>query len=165
MTSTLLPLLAAVVLSVPIAGVIAVAAYKMQRLELYGLAVIASLLAMLPCHPGFIIGLPIGLWSIVVLAQPDVKAAFRQGGSGKGGRDNSIRHEKHLRDNANMTKSQLIPFSVAIALSGAAALLFVAGAPRFDLVPRTYANIGGIALAVVSGLFWTLFGVSFARKS
>jgi hypothetical protein len=72
------PILMMVVLSVPIAGLIALAAYKMRRLELYGLAVAASVLAMLPCHPGFIIGLPIGLWSLMVLSRPEVKAAFRQ---------------------------------------------------------------------------------------
>lgn len=66
------------ILAIPIAGVIALAAYKMRRLELYGLAVTASVLAMLPCHPGFIIGLPIGLWSLFVLCRPEVKAVFRQ---------------------------------------------------------------------------------------
>lgn len=72
------PMLAMAVLSLPLAGVIALAAYKMQRLQLHGLAVTASVLAMLPCHPGFIIGLPIGLWSLMVLSRPEVKAAFRQ---------------------------------------------------------------------------------------
>ena len=65
-----------VMLSLPIASMIAVAAYKMQRLELYGLAITGSILAMLPCHPGFLIGLPIGIWSLVVLMRPEVKAAF-----------------------------------------------------------------------------------------
>jgi len=43
-------LLLFVILSIPIAGVLALASYKMKRLELYSLAVMASVLAMLPCH-------------------------------------------------------------------------------------------------------------------
>ena len=76
------PFVAALVLSVPLAGVIALAAYKMKRLELYSLAVIGSILAMLPCHPAFLIGLPIGLWSLSVLARPEVKAAFHERSTG-----------------------------------------------------------------------------------
>lgn len=77
-TWAMFPILLVGILSIPIAGTIALAAYRMRRLQLYGLAVTASILAMLPCHPGFIIGLPIGLWSLVVLSRPDVKAAFRR---------------------------------------------------------------------------------------
>ena len=65
-------------ISIPLAILIAMGAYRMRRLELYGLAMFASIAAMLPCHPGFLIGLPIGLWSLMVLLRPEVKAAFRQ---------------------------------------------------------------------------------------
>ncbi len=64
--------------SIPLAILIAMGAYRMRRLELYGLAMFASIAAMLPCHPGFLIGLPIGLWSLMVLLRPEVKAAFRR---------------------------------------------------------------------------------------
>lgn len=50
---------------------------KMQSLQSYGFALTASILCMLPCHSCCIVGLPIGIWSLVVLMQPDVKAAFR----------------------------------------------------------------------------------------
>ena len=65
-------------LSIPLAGLIALAAFRMRRLESYGLAVTASVLAMLPCHAGFLLGLPIGIWSLTVLMRPEVKAAFRE---------------------------------------------------------------------------------------
>lgn len=53
------------------------AALKMKDLKQWNLAVVASVLAMVPCiSPCCIIGLPIGIWALVVLMRPDVKAAF-----------------------------------------------------------------------------------------
>jgi predicted Ser/Thr protein kinase len=56
--------------------VMIVAGYQMQRLRYYGLAVIASILAMLPVTLPWILGLPIGLWSLAVLLDPKVREAF-----------------------------------------------------------------------------------------
>ena len=54
------------------------AALKMKELKQWNLAVVASVLAMIPCiSPCCIIGLPIGIWALVVLMRPDVKAAFK----------------------------------------------------------------------------------------
>jgi len=54
-----------------------IGALKMKRLENYGLAMAASIVAMLPCiSPCCIIGLPIGIWALVVLSKPEVKSAF-----------------------------------------------------------------------------------------
>ena len=64
-------------LMLPVAGTTILGAWKMRKLELYGLAITASILAMLPCTLGFILGLPAGIWALMVLRQPDVKAAFR----------------------------------------------------------------------------------------
>ena len=50
-------------------------ALKMMRYQAYGFAVIGSILAII-IIPGNIIGLPIGVWALVVLTQPDVRAAF-----------------------------------------------------------------------------------------
>lgn len=53
-------------------------ALKMRKLEGYGLAMAASIVAMLPCvGPCCCIGLPAGIWAIVTLNKPEVKAAFR----------------------------------------------------------------------------------------
>jgi len=50
---------------------------KMKKLENYGLAMTASILAMIPClSPCCLIGLPIGIWAVVVLSKPEVKSAF-----------------------------------------------------------------------------------------
>ena len=54
-----------------------IGALKMKRLENYALAMTASVLAMVPCMPPCcVIGLPIGIWSVVVLSKPEVKDAF-----------------------------------------------------------------------------------------
>lgn len=49
----------------------------MKNLRSYGLAMAASILAMVPCFsPCCLLGLPIGIWALVVLSEPGVKAAF-----------------------------------------------------------------------------------------
>ena len=54
------------------------AALKMKDLIQWNLAVVASVLAMIPCiSPCCIIGLPVGIWSLVVIMRPDVKTAFK----------------------------------------------------------------------------------------
>jgi signal peptidase I len=52
-----------------------VAALKMKRLQAYRLAVAMSLLGIF-VSPSNVIGLPIGIWALVVLSQREVRAAF-----------------------------------------------------------------------------------------
>jgi tRNA A-37 threonylcarbamoyl transferase component Bud32 len=75
-TMLLVPVLASLVLG----GVLFLAGLKMKRLEWYGLAMVAGVLAILttPCN---LIGLPIGLWALVVLSRREVRQAFGQGAS------------------------------------------------------------------------------------
>jgi hypothetical protein len=49
---------------------------QMLRLRSYGLAITGAVVALLPCNPGCILGLPFGIWAIIVLAKPEVKEAF-----------------------------------------------------------------------------------------
>jgi hypothetical protein len=52
-------------------------AMKMKKLENYGLCTGASIVAMIPCiSPCCLVGLPIGIWALVVLNQPEVKRSF-----------------------------------------------------------------------------------------
>lgn len=56
-------------------------AIKMKKLESYGLAVAVSIIAMIPCvapcySPCCIVGLPIGIWALVVLSKPEIKGSF-----------------------------------------------------------------------------------------
>ncbi len=57
--------------------VIIIGSVKMMRLKSYGFAMTACILAMLPLiSPCCCIGLPVGIWGVVVLCNPQVKAAF-----------------------------------------------------------------------------------------
>lgn len=60
-----------------VAGLILFGALKMKKCESYGWAMTASIIAMIPCiSPCCLVGLPIGIWALVVLAKPEVKSAF-----------------------------------------------------------------------------------------
>jgi hypothetical protein len=59
-------------------GVVIFGAIKMKSLQSYGLAFAAAVLAAVPCtSPCCFIGLPVGIWAIVVLLNDDVKRSFR----------------------------------------------------------------------------------------
>ena len=51
-------------------------AIKMLRLQSYGLVMAACIVAMLPCQCCCVMGLPFGIWALVVLSRQDVKGAF-----------------------------------------------------------------------------------------
>ncbi len=53
------------------------AAFKMMRLQAHGAAVAASVLAIV-VSPGNVVGLFIGIWSLVVLSQQEVRGGFEQ---------------------------------------------------------------------------------------
>jgi len=70
-------------LPLPFGLVMLVGGWRMMQGKSYGLAVTASILALLPCHPASLLGLIFGVWSLVVLSRSNVKAAFE-------------RHQHHL---------------------------------------------------------------------
>jgi predicted Zn finger-like uncharacterized protein len=50
---------------------------KMKRLDSYAAAMTASILAVIPClSPCFVLGIPFGIWALIVINQGDVKEAF-----------------------------------------------------------------------------------------
>ncbi len=60
-----------------IAAFLIFASTKMREPSQWGLCIAASILAMVPCiSPCCLIGLPIGIWCLVVLTKPEIKAAF-----------------------------------------------------------------------------------------
>jgi hypothetical protein len=64
-------------LGIVMSVVILMGALKMKRLENYTFAIIATVVAMVPCiSPCCFVGLPIGIWALVVLNKPEVKGAF-----------------------------------------------------------------------------------------
>lgn len=53
-------------------------ALKMKALENYNFAMVGTILALLPCNCCcWVLGLAAGIWSLVILMNPEVKAAFR----------------------------------------------------------------------------------------
>ena len=61
---------------VPIALVMFAGAVAMLRRKMYGLAIAGSIASMLSLNCCCVPGLAIGLWCILILMQPDVKAGF-----------------------------------------------------------------------------------------
>jgi hypothetical protein len=57
-------------------GFVLFGALKMLRLQSYGLAIAAAIIAMLPCQCCCVLGLPFGIWALVVLNKPEVKSQF-----------------------------------------------------------------------------------------
>lgn len=55
-----------------------VGAREMQRRGSYRWAVAAAVLAMLPFHWGVLIGIPFGVWSLILLLKPEAKSQFQE---------------------------------------------------------------------------------------
>ncbi len=69
--------LVAGLLGIASGGVVLAGAVSMMSLRWYPLAVAGSVLAIIPgISPCCLLGLPIGIWSLIVLLQPDVRSAF-----------------------------------------------------------------------------------------
>jgi F0F1-type ATP synthase membrane subunit a len=50
---------------------------QMMRFKTWGLALTASILTFMPCNcPFFCIGIPLGIWAIIMLSLRDVREAF-----------------------------------------------------------------------------------------
>jgi hypothetical protein len=65
------------ILALVVGAVVLFGALKMLRLQNYGWAMAASILAVIPClSPCCCLGIPFGIWSLVVLSKPEVKSAF-----------------------------------------------------------------------------------------
>jgi predicted Ser/Thr protein kinase len=92
---------------------------RMMRLQSYGLAVAASIVQFIP-SPGAIIGLPIGIWAMVVLTRPKVHNAF-------------IENTKKTKGavNEGMVKIAIIIFAAVASLIFLAAIIASIGGRRF----------------------------------
>jgi hypothetical protein len=73
----MLPTFGMTLIHLPVAGLLILGGLNMWRFQTYGLAVMAGIVALIPCHAGFVIGLPVGIWALMILARPEVKRAFR----------------------------------------------------------------------------------------
>ncbi|WP_223643108.1 hypothetical protein [Corallococcus sp. EGB] len=60
-------------------ALVAFGGWKMKNLQSYGLSMTAAIICCIPCcGPCMCLSLVPGIWSLIVLNKPEVKAAFRQ---------------------------------------------------------------------------------------
>jgi hypothetical protein len=57
--------------------IVAAGGISLVSLRIHGLAKFAAVFAMLPCSPYCLFGIPVGIWALVQLNDPDVYNAFR----------------------------------------------------------------------------------------
>lgn len=66
------------IISLLLGGVTFFGALKMKKLENFGLSTAAAIIAIIPCfQPCCCLGIPVGIWALVVINKPEVKSAFR----------------------------------------------------------------------------------------
>ncbi len=64
-------------LGIAVSIFILLGAIRMQKLTSHGLALAVAIVAMIPCFsPCCFLGLPFGIWALVVLSKPEVKSQF-----------------------------------------------------------------------------------------
>ncbi len=70
---------ASAILGIAMGAVVLLGALKLKKLESYGFSLAASILAMLPCSTSCccLIGIPIGIWALVVINKPEIKSQFK----------------------------------------------------------------------------------------
>lgn len=61
----------------PLSGVLIVGGISMLSLRYYPLVATACIVAMVPWSPAFMLGLPFGLWTCILLGKPELTAVFR----------------------------------------------------------------------------------------
>lgn len=52
------------------------AGLQMKSLKGWQMCMAASIVLMIPCFTCYLIGIPVGIWALVILMKPEVKAAF-----------------------------------------------------------------------------------------
>lgn len=70
-----------------ISAFVTYAGLQMRGLRSWSVGMTGAILAMLPCGPCCVLGLPMGIWAILVLIDEEVKRAFGGGAPGGGGYD------------------------------------------------------------------------------
>lgn len=64
-------------IGVPLGVIQTAGGIQLARRRTWPVAVVGAIMALVPCTCGFVVGLPIGIWALVVLFNPAVRAAFR----------------------------------------------------------------------------------------
>lgn len=71
--------LVAAFLSLVLAPVVVYGASRMMKLTSYKMSRAAAVLALIPCTSCcFLVGIPMGIWALIVLNKPEIRQAFDQ---------------------------------------------------------------------------------------
>jgi hypothetical protein len=70
------------VISLALSALTTYAGWQMRQLRGWGLCMAGAIVAMLPCSGCCLLGLPLGIWAVVVLIDRDIKQAFDGGPAG-----------------------------------------------------------------------------------
>jgi hypothetical protein len=68
---------ALVIVELPLGFLVVLGARKMLNLEMFGMARLGCILALLPVRLSALLGIPIGIWALMSLSHPKVRSAFR----------------------------------------------------------------------------------------
>jgi tRNA A-37 threonylcarbamoyl transferase component Bud32 len=158
-------------------SVFVVGARKLRRFHSYEFVLIACVFAILPWSLGALVGIPIGIWGLVVLQRPEVKAAFVRNALAKRRKTAAIARAEEEIDRevamqlAGPAAGLIITAVLALVFWGVLAVTFVEeerhwwaddyrGYHRVDLWP----DLGNGALVAI--LMWAFAGAIFygARK-
>ena len=65
------------IIGIAISALILVGGIRMQKLTSHGLSLAVAIIAMIPClSPCCLLGIPFGIWALIVLSKPEVKSQF-----------------------------------------------------------------------------------------
>ena len=144
------------------------AALKMKRLAGYGLAIAASILALI-VSPSNLIGLAIGIWSLVILSRPAIGKAFEQTARTKSPRPAVTRFQGTI----GIAALTLCLASFPAALLGGMVLDIIAVFLFLQLIALILGILGrrhfaGKTVAILSGILLIILGpllmVGLARR-
>ena len=99
-----------------VGALLIMASVKMRELEAYELCIVATGLGMVPCHFTALLGIPLGIWALIVLCRPGVRLAFAE----------ASRRRRHLR--AQLAAQGIPLAAVEQQLQGPSLGLILAGA-------------------------------------
>jgi predicted Ser/Thr protein kinase len=113
-------------LNLPIAILTILGAVQMKGLGSRGLAYAGAIAALFPCGIGWILGLPMGIWSLVVLGRPGVRRAF--------GRQGTTVSAAPFVANATSVRSQYVPRTSVATPTSISAIKNQVGPPAIALI-------------------------------
>ena len=98
-----------------VSGIILVlGAARMFDLQSYGIALIAAVVAILPCAIGFPISLPFGIWALIVVLRHDVRNSFAD--------ENAVAQQEQKKESPDSAVGGMMAIGLSLGVALGAAL-------------------------------------------